>query len=192
MPATEAATTCIYEIEADDTICYVNAAWPQFARGNGATSLETEDVIGQVLWSFVEGMDLQQFYREVVGLVRKTKRPMALQFRCDAPDRTRLHEMTVSTQSGNRIRFECVILNETPRSYVPLLDATVARTDEFLVICSMCKRLEVARADWRELVEGAQELRLFERLRFPQLSHGLCPVCAADQERMFQNLTDVS
>jgi hypothetical protein len=44
-------------------------------------------------------------------------------------------------------------------------------------MCSWCRRVRLDAARWVEVEDAVAELRLFEDVRPPQISHGVCPIC---------------
>lgn len=81
----------------------------------------------------------------------------------------------------HRLRLTGRLLREEPRPPLALFDATRERSDEFVIVCSWCKRVRVG-ADWREAEDAVAALGLFDAAVLPQLSHGMCDSCADSLE----------
>src|SRR4051812_45019373 len=82
----QSAPPTIYRIDRTDRIIYVDEAWNEFARQNGAEGLLSR-ALGKNLWDFVSGRELTQLYLEWFGRIRASGISSRLNFRCDAPDR---------------------------------------------------------------------------------------------------------
>ena len=63
------------------------------------------------------------------------------------------------------------------RPPMPLLEPAAARSEEYVTVCSWCKKVELPGATWVEVEEAVEHLRLFDRAVLPQLTHGICPTC---------------
>ncbi len=55
-----------------------------------------------------------------------------------------------------------------------LLDSNAEKTEELIRICGWCKKIDVRRDDWKDLEKAINTLGLFEREKFPLLTHGIC------------------
>jgi hypothetical protein len=69
------------------------------------------------------------------------------------------------------------------REPVRLLDADCDRNDEFVTICGWCKKVRLEDLSWVEVEEAVQQLRIFDALSLPRLSHGMCEPCHDEQIR---------
>ena len=87
-------------------------------------------------------------------------------------------EMEIVPDEKAGIRFRNWLVHEELRESVRLLEIETARSQEFLIICSWCKRVKLDEDVWVEVEEAVQKLGLFETAVLPQLSHGMCPDCA--------------
>lgn len=168
--------TFVYRIDAGDLVVYVTPEWEAFANENKAPELTSEAVCGQPLSSFVVNMETRHLYRVMVDSVRRDRRTIVVPFRCDGPDVRRFMELTVSPRPDEHVQLEGRIVREEYREPVRLLDSSVSRTDEFVVLCSWCKRADVT-GDWVEVEEAVKLLELFNSLELPQITHGICPEC---------------
>lgn len=73
--------------------------------------------------------------------------------------------------------FKSCVVREEARDPVKLLDIDIDRSDEFLTICSWCKRIRVDKKNWVEVEQAIEQLGLFGASLLPQLSHEMCPRC---------------
>jgi hypothetical protein len=84
--------------------------------------------------------------------------------------------MEVSGGEGGTLEFRTRTLREENREPAPLPVAKVARSGEWVRVCSWCKRLFVGES-WEELEAAIERLRLFERAFAPTMTHGICEQC---------------
>src|SRR5689334_22653245 len=95
------AVQCVlYDLDREDRLAAVSGAWDHFARENGAPELCGSRVLGRSLWDFVCGADVRHWNEVLLHGVRGHGRPVAVPFRCDAPDRERRMEMQVTPLKG--------------------------------------------------------------------------------------------
>jgi hypothetical protein len=165
----------IYRIDRTDRIVYVDEAWNEFARQNGAEGLLTR-VLGRNLWEFVSGRELKRLYFDWFSRIRASGTSARLNFRCDAPDRERLMEIEISPRLGGVVEIRCQTIAERPRPTLYLLTDAPARSNALLTLCSLCKRAKVNK-EWLELEEAVQRLGLIEGTPMPMINHGICQVC---------------
>ena len=92
-------------------------------------------------------------------------------------------EMKLSLLAGDSIEFLSKIIELEFRDPVALLDPEAGRSEEFLKICSWCKKIFIPQAGWVEIEEGIRVLDLFAGPPFPQLTHGICHSCLAPVEK---------
>lgn len=166
----------IYHINAQDQIVYANDAWYAFANENG-TPYTPELVINKSLWSYIAAAETHHLYQMLLDAVRKKNRTISVPFRCDAPTCRRFMVMEISQLDHDRVQFKNWIQNRESRVYVPLLDPSVKRSNDFLCICSWCKKVQISDLEWLEVEEAAQKLALFDQAKLPSLTHGMCPSC---------------
>lgn len=165
----------VYRIDSQDRIIFVNEVWHDFAMANGAQSFTVEHILNRPIWNFIGDSTTRMFYREAMRLAR-SNRPMSFEFRCDSSDLKRLMRMTIST-FGTDLQFECEPLRIEDRPSQMLLETDIPRSDELIVVCGWCKKVNIGEQIWREIEHAVHVLRLFERERLPALSHGICGTC---------------
>jgi len=178
MAARPASPDTEYWVDADDRLTWVSDSWVDFAIMNEAPAFAEQRVLGQSLWSFIEGMELCALYRGVLDRVRSTQGLISIPFRCDAPDRAREMVLHMTPQGSGGVRFQAEVLKESDRPAVPVLDVRRPHSDDTLVICSQCKKLRMDDANWQDLEHAATALGLMTLEVVPKLSHGLCDPCA--------------
>lgn len=171
--------TYTYRIDNTNVLVSVSDNWDRFAVDNaGGDPATAERFIGKSLDQFIDDDETRSLYALVLDSVRVNNRPVAFAFRCDSPAERRFCELRILPCADGSIDFESSILRTEPREPVPLLESDVAGApDDFLKCCSTCKRIAIGDAEWIEIEQAMQRLKLDERERTPRLSHGLCADC---------------
>lgn len=168
----------VYRIDQADIITSVCDNWKSFATDNAwAGECSPENVVGHVLWDFIQDRETRHLYMELFKIVRAGKGAGPIPFRCDSPRERRFLELLLSPLPDGRIEITSTIIRSEPRDHVKLLDNQTPRSGELVKICSMCKKIAVAEDEWVEMEEGLARLKLFEADKMPGLTHGLCLPC---------------
>ncbi len=168
-----------YQVDSRDRIRFVDTAWLDFARQNNAAELTEAAVIGQSLWEFIAGRETQHLYRLIFDAVRKERKIATVPFRCDSPECRRYMELSITLLPGDGLEFLVSLIREELRAYVALLDPNVPREEDFVTVCSWCKRVFLPDDDWVEVETGVRHLQLFSDEALPQITHGMCETCAS-------------
>jgi hypothetical protein len=166
-----------YRIDRHDRLEEFNDGWSEFARANDGVGLEPEAVRGRKLWDFVADATTVGLYQAMCSRLRDSSAPMHVHFRCDAPDRRRLLTMTMTAVDHGAIEFAVSSVSEEFRPKVALLDASTPRSTAELNMCAWCKRVQLSADRWLDVEDAVETLALFETVRLPLLSHGVCPPC---------------
>jgi hypothetical protein len=175
MTATSQVTSR-YHVDERNCIIYVDSGWDAFARENGASTLQRDAVVGRPLLSFITGRAMKHLSESILQRVRSTRHPLTFPFRCDGPAIRRLMTLTMTPLEDDVIKFDVHTLQGTQRDYVALLDPVVLRSDEWLTVCSWCKRVDVQN-EWIEVEDATARLRLLDAPTVPHMTHGICPDC---------------
>lgn len=166
-----------YELDGEDRIAGVDAHWLSFAAGNDAAMLTRERVIGASVHDFIAGWALSRRYARLYESLRRRGAAATLPFRCDSPDMRRHMALDLLPGEAGRIRCCGRLLRSEPRPRIPLLDRRTRRNGEWLVMCSLCRRVRMPGNGWREVEEALAEPYAEPLAGLPQLSHDLCPDC---------------
>ena len=166
-----------YHIDKENRLTLVNDKWDVFATDNNAADLTRSSVINKSLFAYISDESTRHLYKMLTARIRKEHKTLSFEFRCDAPDRRRFMKMMIFPLKNSEIGFRSCILKEEPREYVTLLDAGGARSDDLLKICSWCKKIELDHSIWVEVEEAVESLELFNIVKLPYLTHGMCPSC---------------
>ena len=171
-------TTCVYIIDNEDRIVSVSGNWLSFALANQAGEICHPDrIINKSIWNFIDGNETRHLYELCIAKVRSHQQTMILPFRCDAPDRRRYLELKMTPLEREQIEFASRIIREEPRENVKLLQHDVSRSDAFIKMCSMCKKVKISKNVWLEVEDAITALKLFEKKILPNITHGCCPPC---------------
>lgn len=159
---------------------FTDADWEQFAAENGTPELTAATVLGRELWSFVSEPTSREFYRILARKTRESGKLVSVPFRCDGPDCRRYMRMFIQPVAGNGLEFRSVLEREEKRERLALFDPQAPRSNQVLHICAWCKRVKLT--DWTEAEYAVEQLRLFDEVHLPTLSHSICPNCEAGLE----------
>lgn len=167
---------CQYRINSKDEIVFVNEEWQQFAISNGAENLVAEKILNHSLWKFITDSTTIFLYREILKRVR-AGHEVKFNVRCDSKTHRRLLELKITLQSNDDILFESRIIEMKARLAQSIIENSISKSEEILIICSWCNRINVGNGDWQEVEKAIVSLKLFESEICPQLSHGMCEKC---------------
>lgn len=167
----------VYRLDDDGVIVDVNDAWDQFAVANGAPELRRELIVGRHLKHFIKGWETQYLYQRLIQRAHELGAELSVPFRCDSLTTRRGMAMTISPlPDGTEFRTKPVWFairrNASLLEFDPLNETLVP-------ICSWCGRARNGE-NWLPVEEAVIEMRLFNRERLPDLTHGICESCAVD------------
>jgi len=170
-------TTYMYRITPDDLIEFVNDAWIRFAEENGTPTLP-QAVIGTSLWEHISGHEVVHLSMQLVAKIRQTKTEVSVPFRCDSPSMRRFMRMKIVPLAQGRIEFCTWVEREEPfQEPILLLDPCATKSPAELVrMCAWCKKID-KHGCWLEVEDAIEQLRLFDRLTLPAITHGICDAC---------------
>ena len=168
----------IYRIDENDKIVFVSDNWSKFALDNDATETCIPPfVLSKPLWEFIGDDETIHLYQLVIDRIRTEKKTVKISINCDSPNLRRFMQITIKPFLENQIEFTSKVINKEKREYLPILNKDAPRTDEFVRICSYCKKIAVTENEWVETEEAIVFLKLFQKDKLPQLTHGVCPAC---------------
>ncbi len=180
MPMSSGDNCITYHLDRDNRLSFLSDQWSVFAADNQAAHLTSTFVINKPVFAFISDESSRHLYRILITRTRQENASFRFPFRCDAPDRRRFMEMEIFPLANESIGFRSCILKEEAREPVALLDAGAARSDEFVKVCSWCKKVELNPSDWAEVEDAITRLGLFNAVELPSLTHGMCPACHED------------
>jgi hypothetical protein len=170
-----ASEDVVYQLNNRDEVCFVNAAFDEFAVANSGPTAASGTLLNRPVWNFVTDATVQHLYRDLLRRAR-AGHPIQFEFRCDSPTCRRLLEMKMDCLDDGMVEFRVRTISEDNRPFQALLDPGAARSDALLRLCAWCKKVHLEDV-WVEVEEAAARLRLFERPLLPSLTHGICEPC---------------
>ena len=167
----------VYQVDRDDRILSVNEGWSRFAAENEAERLKGETVVGRSLWDYITDTAVRGLHALMLERVR-SGRTVRYRFRCDAPGKCRLFEMTMAPEPKGGVSFCSELVSEENRPSLPLLDPKSSRNGRFLKVCSWCHAMARPDGSWASLEEVAAGLE--GEATVPALTHGICGACETE------------
>jgi hypothetical protein len=168
----------IHRIDKKEIIVSVSDNWLSFAEENfSANSCNPENVVGSSLWDFIHDPETTHLYEIILKRVRNYQRPATFPFRCDSPEERRFLKLSVIPMMDYAIEFKSSVNRTEARKSMELLKSNIERSNDFIQICSMCKKIAISETEWKEVEIAMQELKLFEKDVLPHLTHGVCQSC---------------
>ncbi len=167
-----------YSIDGENRIVSVSDNWDAFARANnGASSIQSDDIIGKKVWSFFAGEEIKYLFRQLFEYVRNKQKVIIIPFRCDSPVEQRFLELRLEPLEDQGLKFTNSIIKVEKCQSKPESLFDVDADNGVLKVCSMCKKLEVSDGQWLDMEQGIPVLNLFGEQAVPPISHGLCKPC---------------
>lgn len=165
----------VYALDADLRIQWVNRAWGEFARANGATWADDEWGVGARVMDAVPAV-LRRFYASLFAKAQSSPLPVEHDYECSSPDLIRRFRMRVMRAGPSGLLVVNSLMRESaaPRAAADML-ARYETADGLVVQCSHCRRTrrrEGQAAPWDWVPEYVARPNA-------QTSHGLCKICAA-------------
>lgn len=170
-----------YFINTDYTIVVLDEEWDSLARDNHALHLIAENVMGRRLLDFISDDRTRFLFQRMFEKVLATDDKICLSYRCDTPDKRRLLELEVYYVDKELIGLRNKIISIEPREPVKLLDPATEKTDQFVAICSWCKKMRLPSEQWLEIEEAVEKMALFRQPVPPHLTHTICQSCFQKQ-----------
>ena len=169
--------TCIsYRINSREEITFINDEWFRFAADNNALELVRDNILNCSLWDFISDEKVKHIYQEILRRVN-SGHFMKFKLRCDSPEMRRIIEISITPLKDGEVQFDSKIIWTEARMNPILFKQNVPRTDNLVIICSWCNKIETRNGNWQEVEEAVETLRLFELETLPLTSHGMCGAC---------------
>lgn len=169
------AEQIVYRIDGKDRIDFFNPEFLSVARTNGMPDPST--YFGTSIWDYLTDDLVIENYRTAYDRVRSTHANFNLVFRSDSPDCRRSVQMELRWLNNDGIEHACRVALEEKRPPLLLFDPKVKRSLSFAKLCSWCGQVQVF-PKWVEPEEANRMLAGSPGQPLPELTHGLCPVCA--------------
>jgi len=177
------SNTYSYRIDKDNIITYVCENWFSFAEENdGGGKCHPDFVKGKSIMQFIADHETIHILESIIRKARNSKQLIKrIPFRCDSPSKRRFMELSLIPLGHDDIEFRSTILNIEEREAIAVLQSNVPTSEEFIRICSYCKKMAVSENKWVDLEIAVSSLKLFEKSTLPQISHSVCPSCYRTQ-----------
>jgi len=170
-------STISWAIDRRELVVDIAGDWLSFAQSNDAKSLLPEVVIGNSLWSYISGVEVQDMYRQIIVRVRETADPVDFCYRCDAPDRRRLMRMEIERADDGLVWFHSRLIQEIKRPWFNSIYRHAVRNKCQLDICSVCRRVGVDDMLWSEPEDAANSIPKLCSNQTPMLVERICDDC---------------
>jgi len=168
-----------YAVDGEDRLISVGPSWDCFAHDNGAENLDEKSILGQTIWLFLANPGVREIYQSIFRRVRQSQKHLEVSFRCDSPSLRRFMAISIQPGPNNGLLLTSRLLRAEPRTRMPFLDSEKPRTQDFLVICSWCKKVKDD-PDWIEIEVAVENNSALQGEDFPQMTHGICQPCKAE------------
>ncbi|MCC1495063.1 hypothetical protein [Cognatishimia sp. F0-27] len=158
-----------YTVDRSNRIMSVGGNWDAFACENGGQSAVAQNVIGGILFDFVEGFDTASVLNAVLFSVRSKQRPCITTYRCDSQVEKRLFRMHVAPLLHGGIRVHHQLLSWSLIADQPRVRPLNSEASDHR--CSVCCKVQV----------GEKWIDLFSQpnVAYSWKSHTVCPGCKA-------------
>ena len=166
----------LFRININDNIIFINDDWSKAVALNNACGIFGDKTLHQNFWDFFDDISIEYLYRKLLFRVRQGHE-VKFNLRCDYADSVQLLELHITLQSRNEVLFEVRVIEKDFYSSQSSFEESAAQTEELLVVCSWCDRVNIKNESWQEIEQAVNTLKLFESRNLPRISHGMCNDC---------------
>lgn len=166
----------LFRINSDDRIIFINDDWSKANALNNSCGILAGKTLHQNFWDFFDDIGMEYLYRKLLFRVRRGHK-IKFNLRCDYADSTKLLELHITLQNRNEVLFEVRVTGKDFHTPQNNSDESSAQTEELLVVCSWCDRINIKNNNWQEIEQAVNTLKLFESQNLPLISHGMCSDC---------------
>ncbi len=170
------ASPVVYNIDRDNRLCSFNDEWDRFALSNNSDGIVAGKLLGTNLLDHISDDTLRHLTEQLIDKVRKEAVAISLPMRCDSPDVIREMSIGLSPGGSGEVQFVVKLLRSELREPVAFLNPEAKRSDDFLSLCSWCKRV-LHEGAWKSLDDAIRLLSILEAERPPKVTHSLCADC---------------
>ncbi|MBD3382426.1 MAG: hypothetical protein GF404_09545 [candidate division Zixibacteria bacterium] len=174
--------TVSYMIDHNNCIIDVDQNWDSFAEKNCGMNLLKQEVIGKPLLHYISDSSTRHIYEMLILKARKHDRQIEFDFRCDSPGLRRYMRMQMVPEKDEMIRFDSSIVRTQERTPLKVLEMSLPRTDQMIVMCGWCKDIR-DNGHWFSLEEAVERFDLLKQDELPQISHSICEKCLEKMEQ---------
>lgn len=166
-----------YHLDFSDRIVFVDENWSIFALDNDAPFLTKEKVINTNIYDYISDAETRHIYEVLLDNIRGKGKEKKFPFRCDSPRLRRYMEMRIFPSTKGNVIIKTKILKEEQREELPLLEKDIVRSEEYIRMCSWCKKIFIKNDEWVEVEDAIRALSLFSHDMPPQITHTICTPC---------------
>ena len=176
-----------YCLDSQNTIVQVGPGWDEFAQQNGAPELKSQGIIGRQVVDFFFDEATRRLYLNLFERVKKIRREISFEYRCDSPLLRRFMRLTVSPGLSGGVTVLSQTLSRQVRNEecfqwerVPSAAQRKARLRNMILMaaCGVCSRVQVRTGGWLEIEHALKTMDLTVEPWFPLLTPTTCPECA--------------
>jgi hypothetical protein len=165
-----------YWLDKNDIIQKVGAGWDAFALANDGQKNIEEQVLGQRLWTFINGSATRLWVDAVLGHARITGKLVERRYRCDSPTDKRFMLMRVIPHNDGLLEVQCNLEQELPQQVRVEVEAKTRRIPSLKVRCSICNRIKINADTWQEADEAILKGELANTAPV-KVIYGVCSDC---------------
>ena len=159
-----------YVIDAEDRIVSVSEGWDAFAMANDGPAACASHVVGQPLFSSIDGDPVRMFMTAILMRVRVSGQPEDVPYRCDSDRVRRLYRMRLEPLADKAVRV-IHALEDSQKAEQPVAIRLAHAGGPATPRCSICNKVKEAGV-WVDPFDGG-------RAREIRVVHTVCPECRA-------------
>jgi hypothetical protein len=168
----------IYTLDENNCFLDYDQNFLKFAYENDWSSpTKPEHLIGTSIFDEIDGIETKYLYQLLFEKCREGKSIGPITFRCDAPSKRRFCELWLDPLPKDHINVISKVIREEKRDTVREFMHNIEKSDKFIRMCSMCKKVDVGDDKWVEVEEAIKILKYFENENQFQITHSLCKPC---------------
>lgn len=144
-----------YFLNDHDNIVSVDGSWDKFAKDNGGESVQSGDICGSSIWSFIKGDATRMWLEVIFQYVRLHGTSVERLYRCDSPELKRYMRMRIVPEENGTLRVEHEILDTEERAVPVYMQYGTTASKNTRQRCSICGRVNID--GWKELTDKEAE-----------------------------------
>lgn len=166
----------IYDIDAKNVIFNIEGSWKEFLEENTTSDLNTTNVIGSSLFTFIIGEDMRLLYKDMLSFVRSRQREISFPFHCDSPGIIRRMRMDMTPLANNAVRFCTSPLEIKPRPKHIWYKYVAFGMSKHYFCCSICNKI-FCENEWLSLDMALSQAKMLDCDKPLAFYGALCPDC---------------
>ncbi|GAB4318916.1 MAG: hypothetical protein Kow0074_08380 [Candidatus Zixiibacteriota bacterium] len=162
---------CLYVVDSDLVITYVNPVYLRFAEENGGTEIAERFSVGCQILDAING-PLRDFYKDLYERALRDMEVIEHEYECSAADTFRwfrMHIFPLGDAHGLLVDHSLIVSRDHDREPYRFVPESYINGDGFLIQCGHCRRIKHQKANrWDWCPDALGRLKI---------SHGLCDSC---------------